>query len=63
MIPSPDDTSGRGIKKAMSEKKTLLALLPPFWPKLPPLGIAYLQAYALKEGVSVDIFDFNRLNR
>lgn len=35
----------------MSEKKVLLTVLAPFWPKLPPLGIAYLQAYVLNSDI------------
>ena len=43
----------------MSKPKTLLVFLPLFWPKLPPLGIAYLQAYALKNSFAVDLLDLN----
>ena len=45
----------------MSKPKTLLVFLPLFWPKLPPLGIAYLQAYALKNGFAVDLLDLNNI--
>lgn len=45
----------------MSPKKILLVLAPLFWPKLPPLGIAYLQAYASKQGFPVDILDLNNI--
>lgn len=42
-------------------KKILLTIAPIFWPKLPPLGVAYLQAYASKEGFPVDILDLNNI--
>lgn len=40
-------------------KKVLLTLAPVFWPKMPPLGIAYLQSFAARHGISVDLLDLN----
>lgn len=40
-------------------KKVLLTLAPVFWPKMPPLGIAYLQSFAAKHGIGVDLLDLN----
>ncbi len=40
-------------------KKVLLILMPVFWPKMPPLGIGYLQSFALKEGLKIDLLDLN----
>lgn len=40
-------------------KRALLVLAPVFWPKMPPMGIACLKAYACQGGVSVDLLDLN----
>ncbi|MFH1854117.1 MAG: B12-binding domain-containing radical SAM protein [Candidatus Omnitrophota bacterium] len=40
-------------------KKILLAILPPFWPKMPPLGLAYLESFLLTKNIDVGVFDIN----
>lgn len=42
-------------------KKTLLSILPPFWPKIPPLGLGYLQSFLLKQGITIDLLDINNV--
>lgn len=42
-------------------KKILLAIMPPFWPKIPPAGIGYLQAFLDKKGIETDILDVNNI--
>lgn len=37
----------------------LLTILPLFWPKMPPLGLGYLQSYLQSKRISADIFDLN----
>lgn len=39
----------------------LLTILPVFWPKMPPLGLGYLQSYLDKEGFPAEILDLNNL--
>ncbi|MCX5687891.1 MAG: radical SAM protein [Candidatus Omnitrophica bacterium] len=41
--------------------KPLLAIMPPFWPKTPPLGIGYLQAFLAKNNIDCDMLDLNNL--
>lgn len=41
--------------------KVLLTILPIFWPKMPPLGLAYLQAYLLDKGINADTLDLNNV--
>jgi len=41
--------------------KPLLAIMPPFWPKTPPLGIGYLQAFLAKNNIDCDILDLNNI--
>lgn len=41
--------------------KVLLTILPVFWPKMPPLGLAYLQQYLLDKGIEADILDLNNV--
>ncbi|MBI5207465.1 MAG: hypothetical protein HY934_06705 [Candidatus Firestonebacteria bacterium] len=43
----------------MFYNKVLLCILPIFWPKMPPLGIAYLESYLRNKGIYVDILDLN----
>lgn len=42
-------------------KKVLLAILPIFWPKMPPIGVGYLQSFLMSNGVSCDILDINNI--
>lgn len=41
--------------------KILLSILPPFWPKMPPLGIGYLQAFLTNNSVKCSILDLNNI--
>lgn len=41
--------------------KVLLTILPVFWPKMPPLGIAYLKAYLSGKGIETDSLDLNNV--
>ena len=41
--------------------KVLLIIAPPFWPKMPPLGIGYLQAFLIKNNIECDILDLNNI--
>jgi len=41
--------------------KSLLAIMPPFWPKTPPVGIGYLQAFLAKNNIDCDILDLNNI--
>ncbi len=43
----------------MPGSNILLAILPLFWPKLPPLGLGCLQSYLAQNGLSSDILDLN----
>src|SRR5574341_1594885 len=43
----------------MVDQKVLLAIVPMFWPKYPPLGLGYLQAYLVNKGLEADILDLN----
>ncbi|MBI4650890.1 B12-binding domain-containing radical SAM protein [Candidatus Desantisbacteria bacterium] len=43
----------------MSNKKILLTILPVFWPKMPTLGISYLQVYLKDKSINADILDLN----
>ncbi|MEW6087359.1 MAG: radical SAM protein [bacterium] len=43
----------------MTKGILLLSILPPFWPKMPPLGILYLKEYLNSKGVTADILDLN----
>ncbi|MBU1853013.1 MAG: B12-binding domain-containing radical SAM protein [Candidatus Omnitrophica bacterium] len=43
------------------KKKILLTIWPPFWPKIPPLGIASLQEFLLKKHIKADLSDFNNI--
>lgn len=47
------------MRKVRAMKRALLVLMPVFWPKMPPLGIAYLQSFAREHGVTVDLLDLN----
>ena len=39
----------------------LLAIAPPFWPKMPPIGIGCLQAFLEKNNTLCDIIDLNNI--
>jgi len=41
--------------------KLLLAIMPPFWPKTPPVGIGYLEAFLAKNNLDCDILDLNNI--
>lgn len=41
--------------------QVLLTILPLFWPKMPPLGLGYLQGYLLKNGIDAEIYDLNNI--
>ena len=41
--------------------KILLSILPPFWPKMPPLGIGHLQSLLISKDVDCDILDLNNI--
>ncbi len=43
----------------MNQKKVLLVILPIFWPKMPPLGIAYLKEFLKKKSITADMIDIN----
>ena len=43
----------------MPSSNILLVLMPPFWPKMPPIGLGYLQAFLEHKGISADILDLN----
>ncbi len=47
------------MNKMPANTKILLVILPLFWPKMPPLGLAYLQNYLIDKGISADILDLN----
>ena len=49
------------VKLKSSSKLILLTILPPFWPKLPPIGIGYLQSYLLKNNINCGILDLNNI--
>ncbi|MFH1507464.1 MAG: B12-binding domain-containing radical SAM protein [Candidatus Omnitrophota bacterium] len=42
-------------------RSILLCILPVFWPKMPPLGLACLQEYLISKDISCDILDLNNL--
>jgi len=37
----------------------LLTIMPVFWPKMPPLGLACLKSYMARQGIEVDVLDLN----
>jgi radical SAM superfamily enzyme YgiQ (UPF0313 family) len=41
--------------------KIILVIFPLFWPKMPPLGIGYLQSFLMKNVVDIDILDLNNI--
>jgi len=41
--------------------KVLLTIMPPFWPKMPPIGIGYLQAFLEKNNTPCGILDLNNI--
>ncbi|MFH1397892.1 MAG: B12-binding domain-containing radical SAM protein [Candidatus Omnitrophota bacterium] len=45
----------------MGNPKILLTISPLFWPKMPPLGLGFLQAYLAAKEIEVDILDSNNL--
>jgi radical SAM superfamily enzyme YgiQ (UPF0313 family) len=44
----------------VSAKSVLLVIMPLTWPKMPPIGIGYLQAFLSQKGIHADIADFNQ---
>jgi radical SAM superfamily enzyme YgiQ (UPF0313 family) len=42
-------------------RNVLLTILPVFWPKMPPLGLGFLQSYLLDKGIDAEIFDLNNI--
>ncbi|MCM8827351.1 MAG: hypothetical protein NC904_07555, partial [Candidatus Omnitrophica bacterium] len=45
----------------MGLPKVVLAILFPFWPKMPPLSLGFLQSYLESKGISTDIIDINNI--
>ncbi|MFC1666457.1 B12-binding domain-containing radical SAM protein [Candidatus Omnitrophota bacterium] len=43
------------------KKKILLTILPVYWPKMPPIGIGYLQSFLLNKGIKADVLDLNNI--
>ena len=43
----------------MLKSKILLSLLPPFWPKMPPIGLGFLQSFLRNNDINADILDLN----
>jgi len=43
------------------DKKILLAILPPFWPKMPPSGLTHLESFILHKGIKIDLLDINNI--
>lgn len=43
------------------DKKILLVMPLPFWPKMPPLGIGYLEAFLADNNINCDILDLNNI--
>jgi anaerobic magnesium-protoporphyrin IX monomethyl ester cyclase len=43
----------------MPTRTIALVMMPPVYPKMPPLGLGYLQAYVEAHGMSADIIDVN----
>ncbi len=39
----------------------LLTMMPPFWPKMPPLGLGFLQGFLVKNDITADILDLNNI--
>jgi len=38
-----------------------LVIIPPFWPKMPPMGLGFLQSFLLDQGINTKIVDLNNL--
>lgn len=47
--------------KLHNMRNILLALAPAFWPKMPPIGLGYLQSYLLDKAIDTEILDLNNL--
>ncbi|MFH0790247.1 MAG: radical SAM protein, partial [Candidatus Omnitrophota bacterium] len=45
----------------MGFKQILLILPPVFWPKMPPIGLGYLQSYLSQNGIGSEILDLNNI--
>lgn len=45
----------------MPSGNILLVLMPPFWPKMPHLGLGCLQAFLEQKGLAAEILDLNNL--
>ncbi len=47
--------------KIFTMRNIMLVILPVFWPKMPPLGLGYLETYLLDKGIDVETCDLNNL--
>lgn len=45
----------------MGKRNLLLTILPLFHPKMPPLGLGYLESFLAKDGIDASIFDLNNI--
>ena len=45
----------------MANQKILLTILPLLWPKMPSLGLAYLQSFLANKGIVADTLDLNNV--
>lgn len=45
----------------MNNKKILLTITPPFWPKMPPIGLGYIQGFLMANGINCSILDINNI--
>lgn len=45
----------------MAKPRAALTILPLFWPKMPPIGLGFLQGFLQKNGLGADILDLNNL--
>ena len=43
----------------MPRARIILTIMPVFWPKMPPIGLGYLQSYLEKNKLHTDILDLN----
>lgn len=41
--------------------QVLLTILPLFWPKMPPIGLGFLQSYLAQNGITSNILDLNNI--
>ncbi len=47
--------------KSNNMRNILLAIAPVFWPKMPPIGLGYLESYLLDKTIDTEILDLNNL--